>query len=80
MVEEPLSNVQTVKEENVSFQGKPAVFKVVRADLDGLPIELHSVSFRRKSCGYVSTLSGKPGSLQPDESEFSRFNAGLSFE
>lgn len=80
MVEEPLASIQIVKEENVNFQGKPAVFKAVRADLDGHPIELHSISFRRKSCGYVSTLSGKPGSLQPDEEEFSRFNAGLQFE
>jgi hypothetical protein len=79
MVEEPLSNIQTVKEENVNFQGKPAVFKIVRADLDGHAIELHSLSFRRKSCGYVSTLSGKADSLQQDDPEFSKFNAGLSF-
>jgi hypothetical protein len=79
MVEEPLTNIQTVKEENISFQEKPAVFKVVRADLDGHAIELHSLSFRRKSCGYVSTLSGKADGLQQDENSFANFNAGLRF-
>ncbi|MCC2679257.1 MAG: hypothetical protein K0R29_1833 [Pseudobdellovibrio sp.] len=80
MVEEPLSGIQILKEENVTFQNKPAVFKAVKAELDGQAIELQSLSFRRKSCGYVSTLSGKPGNLQQDENEFSRFNAGLQFE
>ncbi len=80
MVEEPLTSIKVAKEENISFQNKPAVFKAVQAELDGAQIELQSISFRRKSCGYVSTLSGKPGTLQQDEGEFSRFNAGLQFE
>lgn len=80
MVEEPLSNLEVVKEENITYQNKPAVFKVVKGELDGHAIELQSISFRRKSCGYVSTLSGKSGSLQQDEGEFGRFNSGLRFE
>lgn len=80
MVEDSVSNLEVVKEENTMFQNKPAVFKVVRGEIDGHNIELESISFRRKSCGYVSTLSGKVGSLQQDEPEFNRFNSGFKFE
>lgn len=80
MVEDALSNVKTVKEENTNFQGKPAVSKKVIADLDGHAIELQSLSFKRKSCGYVSTLSGKADTLEQDLQAFIQFNSGLKFE
>ena len=80
IIEDALANVKIIKEENTNFQGKPAIYKKILADLDGHYIELQSISFKRKSCGYVSTLSGKADTLEPDMQIFNQFNSGLTFE
>ena len=80
MVEDALTEVKIDTETNVTFQDKPAVQKKLVAELDGQPIEIRSISFRRKSCGYVSTLSGKVGTLDQDQDAFTKFNSGLKFE
>lgn len=80
IVEDSLTEIKVVHEENTTFQNKPAYAKKITAQLDGLAIETHSISFKRKSCGYVTTLSGKAGMLEPDQSAFEQFKQGLSFE
>lgn len=79
IVEDSLTGVQVVSEENSTLQDKPALTKNIKGLLDGTDIELLSVSFRRKSCGYVSSLAGKIGSLQQDRAEFEAFNRNLKF-
>lgn len=79
MVEDSLTGIQVVSEETGTLQDKPALTKNIKAQLDGTDIELLSVSFRRKSCGYVSSLAGKVGSLQQDRAEFDNFNRNLKF-
>jgi hypothetical protein len=79
MVEDSLTGVQVVNEEGAFLQDKPALVKNIKGQLDGIDIELVSISFRRKSCGYVSSLSGKVGSIQQDRAEFDRFNQNLKF-
>lgn len=80
LIENSLQNVHTVKEEQVSIQGRPSLSKVIEGELDGFPIEVRSVSFMKKSCGYVGSLSGKKGSLDGDQAEFDRFLNNMSFE
>lgn len=79
MVEDSLTGVQVVSEENSSLQDKPSLSKNIKGQLDGIDIELFSVSFRRKSCGYVSSLAGKIGSIQQDRAAFDQFNQNLKF-
>lgn len=80
LIESSLSNIQVLKEENSSLQNKAAYFKTINADLDGSEIEVRSVSFKRKSCGYVASLSGKRNNLGSDEKQFENFINGFSFE
>ena len=79
IVEDSLTGLQVVNEEGAFLQDKPALVRNIKGQLDGIDIELVSVSFRRKSCGYVSSLSGKVGSVQQDRTEFDRFNQNLKF-
>ena len=79
MVEDSLNAVSTIKEESVEFQNKPAVFKKINGELDGHAIEVQSISFKRKSCGYVSSLSGKKETLEQDKAFFEQFNTSLRF-
>ena len=80
LIEDSLEEIKIVKEETVALQNRPALLKVVTASLDGQPIEVRSVSFKRKSCGYLASLSGKPNSLLKDTDHFDRFIQGFGFE
>ncbi|MGZ3691890.1 MAG: hypothetical protein ACXVAX_10320 [Pseudobdellovibrio sp.] len=79
IVEDSLTEVKVVKEENTTLQSKPAYYKNVTAELEGHPIEVETYSFKRKSCGYVTSLSGKSESLEQDKVTFEKFIQGLSF-
>lgn len=80
LVENPLTNVKVVKEVQFNLQDKPALRRLVTAMLDEHEIEVETVSFKRKLCSYVSSLSGKAGTLDTDRSQFENFNSGFSFE
>lgn len=80
ILEDSLTQVQVIKEESTALQDRPAYFKNITARLDGHDIEVTSISFKRKSCGYVSSLSGKKDGLTQDQNIFGDFNRGLSFE
>ncbi len=80
LIEDSLEDVKTLKEETIALQNRPALLKAITAQLDGYLIEIYSVSFKRKSCGYVASLSGKLNSLTPDKNQFEQFINGFSFE
>lgn len=80
LIENSLRNVTTVKEESSSLQGAPALRKTVNGELDTRPIEVRSISFQKKSCSYVSSLSGKKDNLEADSSSYEQFLSNLSFK
>jgi len=80
LIESGLDDIKLLKEESLTFQKKPALSRIVHAYLDGQPIEIQSVSFKRKSCGYVVTLSGKINNLSFDRPQFEHFINGFRFE
>lgn len=80
LIEDSLEDIRVVKEETLALQNRPAHLKVVTAKLDGHPIEVRSISFKRKSCGYLASLSGKTNSLLKDTTQFEQFISGLVFE
>lgn len=80
LIENSLKNVNTVKEENSTIQGTPALRRTINAELDARPIEVRSISFQKKSCGYLSSLSGKKDNLTTDDAAYEQFLTGLSFK
>lgn len=80
LIEDSLDDIKVLKEETIALQNRPALLKVVTANLDGQPIEVRSVSFKRKACGYLASLSGKTNSLIKDTPQFEQFISGLVFE
>ena len=80
LLEDSLSEVKLVKEEAVNIHDKPAFYKAVTGVIDGFAIEIRSFSFKRKSCTYLSSLSGKKDNLEADMDAFKQFNTNLSFE
>lgn len=80
IVEDSLTSIEVIAEEGAFLHEKPALSKNIKAELDGSPIEVLSLSFKRKSCGYVTSLSGKIGTLTQDRAVFDQFNQGLTFE
>lgn len=80
MLESSLESITILKEESISLLKRPALLRIVTAKIDGQSIEIQSVSFKRKSCGYVASLSGKEKSLNSDRATFEKFINGFSFK
>lgn len=80
IIESSLDNIKVIKEETVTLQNRPAFARNINAILDGVQIEIQSISFKRKSCGYVASLSGKLNNLTDDRKQFDLFLNGFSFE
>lgn len=80
LIESTLEGIKIIKEETISLQKKPALMRIINAQLDGQPIEIQSVSFKRKSCGYVAALSGKVNNLVFDKSQFEQFINSFDFK
>jgi hypothetical protein len=80
LITSSIEDVKMIKQEQLTFKDKPALLNVTEGLLDGQPIAIRSISFKRKDCGYVSSLSGKPSSLDADLAAFNSFNESFSFE
>ena len=80
LIESPLEEVTLIHETPITLYNKPAILRTIHAKLDGQPIEVLSAVFKKKSCGYVATLSGKLNNLVADEKEFKKFIKGFGFK
>ncbi len=80
MVEGSVDNLKIIKEEKIFFKNKPALLHYSQGELDSLPIEIESMSFKRKNCSYLTSLSGKKGNLELDRKAYRQFSESLTFE
>lgn len=80
LITDSIEQPKLVKQEQMTFKQKPALLYITEGNLDGQAIEIRSMSFKRKTCGYVSSLAGRPKSLDLDQSTFNAFNESFSFE
>ncbi len=79
LIESSVEEFKLVKEQKLLFQNQASIVHYSEGELDGAPIEIQSMSFRRKQCGYLTTLSGKRNNLDGDRKIFQQFNDGLRF-
>ncbi len=75
-----IEDPKTLKQDSITFKQRPALLYLTEGQLDGQPIAVRSISLKRKNCGYVSSLSGRPASLPTDQRSFDEFNESFSFE
>ncbi len=80
LIEDSVENPNRLKESFISYQNKPALLRTIHAELDNSSIEIRSMTFKRLSCGYVVSLSGKPEQIGLDQNHFDAFLKSLSFK
>ncbi len=80
LITDSIEQSKLIKQQQISFQKKPALLYFSEGSLDGQPIEVRSLSFKSRNCGYVSSLAGRPNSLDLDQKPFDDFNESISFE
>ncbi|MBC7741680.1 MAG: hypothetical protein H7061_05770 [Bdellovibrionaceae bacterium] len=80
LIEGSVEKFKLVKEQKILFKNKSALIHHSQGELDGQPIEIQAMSFKRKNCGYVTSLTGKKGNLDPDRRAYNQFNESLNFE
>ncbi len=80
LIEDSVENPSRLTESYISFQDKPALQRLLRADVDGSPLEIKSIAFKRLSCGYIVSLSGKPEKINLDRPSLDAFLKSLTFK
>ena len=80
LIEGSLDKVITVAKENVTYKNKPALGQVTVGLIDSQQIQINSKSFKRKNCGYVTSLSGRIKNLDVDKTNLLQFEESLTFE
>lgn len=80
IIEGSIDKPKVSQQNTITFKNKPALVHVTEGLLDLEPIEIHSMSFKRNNCGYVTSLSGKPKNLNADKAFYDQFNESLTFE
>lgn len=80
LIESSLDKVITTTKENITYKNKPALAQVTVGLIDSQQIQINSKSFKRKNCGYVTTLSGRIKNLDSDQKYLAQFEESLTFE
>ncbi len=80
LIEDSVENSSAIKESLVTFQNRPALQRTLRGQVDATAIEVRSIAFKRLSCGYVVSLSGRPDQVQIDQLSFDQFLQSLKFK
>ena len=80
LIEDSVENSVRVKENLSTYQNHPALNRTIRAELDGSPLEIRSMAFKKANCGYVVSLSGKSEQLNLDQNQFDLFVKSLTFK
>lgn len=80
LIEDSVENPNRLTESYIAFQEKPALQRLIRAEVDGSPLEIKSIAFKRISCGYVVSLSGKPEKINLDRASLESFLTSLTFK
>ncbi len=80
LILDSVEQAKLIKQQQIVFKNKPALLSFGEGALDGAAIEIRSMSFKRKNCGYVTSLSGKPNTLDQDQKYYDAFNESLTFE
>ncbi len=70
-----------VEEERlVPFDGREALYTVLRAKLDGVPKRFGALVMKKDGCVYDFVLVSEPGSFARARADFDRFTAGFHTE
>lgn len=68
-----LSNLKVESDEEVAYNGRQALVTVASGKVDGVPVKMKLVIFKKNNCNYTLSYAGVEKNFAPELPEFSRF-------
>lgn len=68
-----LSNVQSLKNEDLNYNGRAARLSTHKGDLDGVPVQLTLLIFKKNGCSYTLSFGGLSAKFASEETQFKSF-------
>lgn len=72
-----LQNPEEISTKTSMFNEREALFTETKGKIDGVPVQISSLVFKKNSCNYVITLSGQTNSVEKDRKTFDSFLKGF---
>lgn len=68
-----LNNAETLSNEEIIYNGRAALSSVARGDLDGIPVQLKLIVFKKNNCNYTLTYGGLSKHFASELGVFNKF-------
>lgn len=68
-----LNNLQTISSEEISFDGRAALSSTSSGTLDGVPVRLSLLVFKKNGCNYALSYGGTEKQFSSEISQFENF-------
>lgn len=72
-----IESPEILDQKNLSFNGREAIRVRARGTLDGVPVQLEFLVFKKNNCSYTLTFGGKLSQFNLDFHAFEKFLAGF---
>ena len=72
-----LNKYQVTKTVNFQYQGRDALRSSVEGSLDGIPVSMDVLTFKKNSCNYTLTYVGRTQGFEKDRPQFEEFLKGF---
>ncbi len=72
-----LSNTKISSTQNLVFEDREALRSVIEGKVDGIPVKVDVLTFKKNSCAYTLTYMGRANGFDKDQVVFERFLKGF---
>jgi hypothetical protein len=72
-----LDTPNTLKSENSVFEDRESLRSLVAGKVDGVPVKMDILTFKKNSCSYILTYMGKSEKFDQDHQIFENFLKGF---
>ena len=72
-----LSKLKVIKDEVITYNGREALSSHVSGELDGVPVQMKVLVFKKNSCSFLISYVGVKKHFEKDLDKFNRFVEGF---
>lgn len=72
-----LSDIKILSTEPGMFNGRESLMTSAEGKVDGVPVEISVLTFKKNACNYTLNYLGKKASFESEEKEFKKFVQGF---
>jgi hypothetical protein len=70
---ESLDHVEILENETINFNNREAIRTFAKGKIDGIPLAMKTLIFKKNGCNYRIMLSGLVNKIDKDQSQFEEF-------